>query len=241
MKTLLISDLHLGFKYSRAQDILQVLDNVKYDRLILNGDIFDISNMLVKAYWDEHHTRVLKKILKIARNKEVIYVIGNHDYPLMHLEEYTDKLAGIHLVREYVYTSGDKTILCLHGDQLDCTSHRLQLVGDLAYRTGLWLNRYVNIVLRSLGYDYWSISKWGKDLVKNFIARAFNINERADEFREKHQADVLVYGHTHMPYVTDTRVNTGTFVEIATYVLERDGEFTLYDLDKNPGPARIKE
>ena len=42
---------------------------------------------------------------------------------------------------------------------------------------------------------------------------------------------MIVYGHTHMPSVTESVVNTGTFVEIATYVIEEDGVFTLYDLD----------
>ena len=45
-------------------------------------------------------------------------------------------------------------------------------------------------------------------------------------------ADVIVYGHTHMPLITDNVVNTGTFVEIATYVTEEGGVFTLHDLDK---------
>ena len=241
MKTLLISDLHIGFKYSRARDILQVLDNVEYDRLILNGDIFDVSNMLVKAYWDQHHTAVLKRILKIAKHKEVVYIIGNHDYPLVHLEEFTSKIAGLRLAREYVYTSGGRNILCIHGDQLDGTSHRLQWFGDLAYRLGLWMNKYINVIRQGLGYDYWSVSKWGKDRVKNFIAQAFNIDERAEDYLREFEADVLVYGHTHMPYVTPRRVNTGTFVEIATYVLEEDGVFVLYDLDNNPGPAIISK
>jgi UDP-2,3-diacylglucosamine pyrophosphatase LpxH len=76
MRTLLISDVHIGFKFSRAKDAVSVLENVKFDRLILVGDIFDIQNMMHRPYWDEYHTAFLKKILKIAKKKEVIYVIG---------------------------------------------------------------------------------------------------------------------------------------------------------------------
>mgnify|MGYP002624810842 CR=1 FL=1 len=65
-RTLLLSDLHIGFRFSRAEDILYVLNNTKFDRLILVGDIFDIAQMMKRPYWDEHHTAVLKRILKIA-------------------------------------------------------------------------------------------------------------------------------------------------------------------------------
>lgn len=231
MRTLLISDLHIGFRYSRASDIVRVLDEVKYDRLILNGDIFDISNMMASPYWDEHHTAALKKILKVARKKETHFIIGNHDYPFVYLLEDTQQLVNLHLHREFVYESGGRRILCIHGDQLDDTNRRLQGVGDTLYRFGLWLNKYVNMVRSWCGLPYWSISKWGKDQVKNFIARAFDMQGHMMAYRDKHQADVLVYGHTHMPYVKPDAVNTGTFVEIATYVIEEDGVFTLYDLD----------
>lgn len=231
MKTLLISDLHIGFKYTRAQDILRVLSEEKYDRLILVGDIFDISNMMAAPYWDQHHTAALKKILKVAKKKETHFVIGNHDYPFVYLMEDTDKLVNLHLHREFVYESGDKRILCIHGDQLDNTSHVLQGVGDFFYRTGLWANKYVNMVRRWFGLPYWSLSKWGKDLVKNTIAKAFDMEGHIEQYREEYDADVLVFGHTHMPYVKEDSVNTGTFVEIATYVIEENGVFTLKDLD----------
>ena len=228
-----MSDLHIGFKHSRAKDILYVLENNEFDRLILVGDIFDISNMMRRPYWDEYHTQVLKKILKIAKKKEVIYIIGNHDYPLIYLEEYTNKIAGLKIFREYIYLSGEKTILCIHGDQMDNTNRRLQGLGDILYSFGLWFNKYLNIIRRWFGLPYWSISKWAKDSVKNLIAKAFNMDNHITEYLDKYQADVLVYGHTHMPYVDNNKVNTGTFVEIATYIIEENGHFELFDLDKN--------
>ena len=233
MKSLLLSDLHIGFKYSRAQEVVSILEKEKFDRLILVGDIFDIQQLMKRPYWDEHHTAVLKKILKIAKRKEVVYVIGNHDYPLYYLQEYTSKLAGINICREYKYESGDKTILCLHGDQLQKVSRRIQVVGDYAYYFGLSMNKYVNAIRRAFGLPYWSISKWGKDKVKTLIAKSFNMEADKLDALEHHQSDFLVYGHTHMPHVSDTSANCGSFVEIATYLVEKNGVFTLKDLDSN--------
>ena len=232
-KTLLISDLHIGFRFSRASDILKVLDTENFDRLILVGDIFDIAQMMKRPYWDEHHTAVLKKILKIAKTKEVVYIIGNHDYPLFYLQEFTKKIAGLSLQREYVYTSGERRILCIHGDQLDRVSKNTQRLGDYLYHLGLNLNKYINSIRKVFGLRYWSISKWAKDRVKKLIAKAFNMSSLLQKYKDDYDADVIVYGHTHMPLVTEngTVINIGTFVEIATYVTEEDGVFTLHDLD----------
>jgi UDP-2,3-diacylglucosamine pyrophosphatase LpxH len=227
MKTLLISDLHIGFKYSRASDILDVLNDETFDKLILVGDIFDISAMMRRPYWDKHHTAVTKKILKLAKKMEVIYVIGNHDYPLMHILENTNKLAGIQIFREYTYQSGEKTIHCIHGDQFDSLSKRAMFIGDFLYYTVLKLNSVIHFVRSKFGYTRWSFSKWCKDKVKNVIHSAFSIEDKLLSISD---VDVVVYGHTHMPYVKPgkvTLVNTGTFVEIATYVIEEDGEFEL--------------
>lgn len=224
----MISDVHIGFKFSRAKDALHVLETEQYDRLILIGDIFDIQNMMHRPYWDEHHTAFLKKVLKLAKKREVIYVIGNHDYPLSYLEEYTGKIAKIHLCREYEYVSGDKRILCVHGDQFDSVSHAMQSIGDFLYYALLHINGFVAKIQKLFGWKYRSFSKWCKDRVKNTINKAFSIDEKLRSLN----ADIVVYGHTHMPFVESDLVNTGTFVEIATYIIEKNGEFELKDLDK---------
>ena len=227
MRTLLISDLHIGFKYSRAEDVLNVLNNETFDRLIMVGDIVDISQLMKRPYWDQYHTAVIKKILKLAKKKEVIYVIGNHDYALMHLLESTDRFASIKICREYEYKSGERTIRCLHGDQFDSVSKRMMLIGDYLYNAVLRLNGVIHYVRSKFGYKRWSFSKWCKDKVKNLINSAFSIEEKLLSIQN---VDVVVYGHTHMPYIKPgnvTLVNTGTFVEIATYVIEEDGKLEL--------------
>ena len=40
-KITIISDLHLGSKASRRDDIIEFLDELKTDTLILNGDVID--------------------------------------------------------------------------------------------------------------------------------------------------------------------------------------------------------
>ena len=40
-KTIILSDIHLGSKSSRANDVIEFLENNTTETLILNGDIVD--------------------------------------------------------------------------------------------------------------------------------------------------------------------------------------------------------
>lgn len=238
-RTLYVSDTHLGFRYSRARDLLRVLEREEYDRLILVGDIFDIQQARKRPYIDEYHTRVAKKLLKIARKKEVIYVLGNHDWDLVSVLPYTKSFAGVRLCKYYSYwTNRDGKPIhvgCIHGHQFDNIPRHLAIVGDFFYNVGLRANSFLNRIRKLLGLSYFSYSKWCKDKAKNMIAGVLNIHDKQIQFCLKYEYDVLVTGHTHMPRIDAVSgdkllVNTGAFVEIATYVIEQNGRFELKEV-----------
>ena len=134
----------------------------------------------------------------------------------------------------FCYESNGVQILCLHGDQLESISKSWHKVGDFLYYFALQLNTVINGCRKTLGMPYWSFSKWCKDKAKSRIASVFNMEEKLYEALSDFNADKLVYGHTHMPYAEreDKFSNCGTFVEIATYLTEENGLFTLNDIDK---------
>ena len=78
MKTLVISDVHIGSKGCQTDAILNLLKE-KYDRYILVGDIID--GWLFKKYkkFSYEHTKVIRRLLKLSKNKEIIWIAGNHD------------------------------------------------------------------------------------------------------------------------------------------------------------------
>lgn len=237
-RTLYVSDTHLGFRYSRAKDLLRVLEQEEYDRLILVGDIFDIQQARKRPYIDEYHTKVAKKILKIARKKDVIYVLGNHDWDIASVLPYTKSFAGVRICKYYSYWTSRKGVPvhvgCIHGHQFDNIPRHIAVVGDFLYNVGLRANSLLNRVRRLFGMSYFSYSKWCKDKAKSLIAKTLNIHERQLNFCDKYQYDVLVTGHTHMPRIDEVGskllVNTGAFVEIATYVIEENGNFELKEI-----------
>ena len=74
MKRLIISDTHIGSKYSRKKELYSLLKETDFDQLILNGDIIEF--LKVPTF-----SRIALEIFKIAKqkSKEIIYVVGNHD------------------------------------------------------------------------------------------------------------------------------------------------------------------
>ena len=79
-KTIILSDLHLGSKSCRANDIINFLENNECYNLILNGDIIDGWSLSRGSKWKDEHTKVLRKILKMSeKGTNVIWIRGNHD------------------------------------------------------------------------------------------------------------------------------------------------------------------
>ena len=65
MKTLVISDVHIGSKGCQAERVLHLLEDESYERYILVGDIID--GWLFKKYkkFDYNQTRVIRRLLKL--------------------------------------------------------------------------------------------------------------------------------------------------------------------------------
>ena len=83
LRSVFISDVHLGSKDSRTAELLQFLASVEVDYLFLVGDIIDFWSLRKSFYWPQQHSEVVRAILGKAREgAQVIYIPGNHDEDL---------------------------------------------------------------------------------------------------------------------------------------------------------------
>ena len=83
LRTIFLSDVHLGSRDCRAQELLDFLASVEVDYLYLVGDIVDFWSLRKSFYWPQEHNEVLRAILDMAREgTEVTYIPGNHDEEL---------------------------------------------------------------------------------------------------------------------------------------------------------------
>ena len=214
MKRLIVSDTHIGSRFCKKDDLLALLKEKKYDQLILNGDIIEF--LKVPTF-----TPIVVELIKnIESQKEIIYIIGNHDISLSGFVGKTYK--NVKFMKEYCFTEGNRTFRIEHGDKYDS--------GIVHYRT---LMKIISVFQDALELLLnLNLSSWYANLKfnKRKIKRLWDIMELNND------VDVLIVGHTHIPEVLiwideeeeiKTYVNTGDWIDHATYVEIDDGVIRL--------------
>ena len=99
-EAIIISDLHLGTRYSKCDELLQFLKTHKTKKLILNGDIIDGWALSRGSKWNNKHSKIVSELLKISLNTEIIYIRGNHDDFIK--DYFSQTLNDIIFVDEYI-------------------------------------------------------------------------------------------------------------------------------------------
>jgi UDP-2,3-diacylglucosamine pyrophosphatase LpxH len=245
VRTLFLSDVHLGSKGCQADQLLDFLRYYDADTIYLVGDIVDGWQLRSGWYWPQSHNDVVQKLLRKARKgARTIYIPGNHDEFLR--DYYGTHFGGIEVVEDAIHVAADgKPYLVIHGDIFDIVIRHarwLALLGDKAYDFAIWINTYFNLLRRALGLTYWSLSQWAKLKVKNAVnfIGAFE-NALAGEARRR-GVDGVICGHIHHAVIRKqggfSYMNCGDWVESCTAVLEHfDGSFELIKWVA-PGPSR---
>jgi UDP-2,3-diacylglucosamine pyrophosphatase LpxH len=235
VRTLFISDVHLGARASQAEAVLAFLSLHDADTIYLVGDIIDGWALQSSWHWPETHNQVIQLLLqKASAGARIVYLPGNHDeflrsYHGTHFGGIEVKDTDVHV------TAAGKRYLVLHGDTLDFIIFHagwLAHLGDKAYRLALLANRAATAVRRRLGLPYWSLSAWAKMKVKNAVnvISRFEDALRAEALR--HEADGVICGHIHCAASRDMDgvhyLNTGDWVESLTALVEHpDGELEI--------------
>ena len=230
IRTLFISDIHLGTSKSQPDKLLEVLKNYEFDRLIIIGDFIDLTAMKRKIYWNQDHSTVIQKILRLSRkNVHVDYILGNHDYYLRSLLQDGSISIGNINVCDYLYYEtllGEKIYIC-HGDQFDgfIRIHPfLYMLGDIAYELSYKINTVYNAIRNLLGFQYWSLSKYLKTKVKNAVSFINDFKFLSLKTIKEKQCDAIMIGHIHHPsieHIEDKKYyNTGDFCETCSFLYE---------------------
>jgi len=227
LRAAFVSDVHLGSKGCRADQLLEFLKSVEVDYLFLVGDIVDLWAMRKNFYWPQEHNNVLRTILGKAKGgTRVIYVPGNHDEEL---REFCGSVFGnLEIHREFVHRTADgRELLVMHGDEFDAVvkcSPWLANLGSTMYEFLLWLNRYVNSVRRAFNLPYWSLAGYLKHRVKNAVQYISSFEKAVAHAARKRGVDGVVCGHIHRPEITDIDgvqyCNDGDWVESCSALVE---------------------
>ncbi|HTV79027.1 MAG TPA: UDP-2,3-diacylglucosamine diphosphatase [Steroidobacteraceae bacterium] len=235
VRTLFLSDIHLGFKRARTRELLAFLQGIEAESIILGGDIVDALSLARRFYWTDEHTQVLRLLLARRRSGvRLVYLPGNHDAALSML---VDMLQGqIEVHREWVYrTRRGERFLVLHGDQfdeaVDCPAW-LYWIGDRLYEGTLLYNHRVNALRHLFGLPYRPQTERLKGRIgtsARFIRRFETI--AAGQAREQGY-DGVICGHIHRANLCTIEgtvyANTGDWVESCSALVEtRAGDLQL--------------
>jgi UDP-2,3-diacylglucosamine pyrophosphatase LpxH len=227
LRSVFISDVHLGFKGCRAEFLLDFLRRVECEQIYLVGDIIDLWSLQRTFYWPQAHNDVIRTILgKAKHGTRVVYVPGNHDRAFRDNDGLT--LGNVEVCREAIHETADgRRFLVMHGDEFDSivrASPLLESVGSHAYAAALRLNRYVNAVRQRLGYPYWSLAAFLKHKVKNAVKYIANFERALAMEARRRGVDGVICGHIHRAEITEIDgilyCNDGDWVESCTTLVE---------------------
>lgn len=242
-KSIFISDIHLGTRFSKAKKLLNFLKHNESENLILVGDIIDGWAIKRKFVWPQTHSDVIQKVLKKARKgTHVHFITGNHDE---FIRPFVPLILGdsLNISNELDYKAiNGKKYYITHGDFFDSitmTKKWLAILGDYGYDLLLHLNSILNFIRTKIGIKkYWSLSKYVKDSVKSSISFINDFESELSTHAKNKGYDGIICGHIHKAEIRNIDgieyLNCGDWVESCTAIVETlDGEFKIINwLDK---------
>ena len=246
VRTVWISDLHLGTPGCQAEALLDFLRSVDCETLFLVGDIIDGWQLRRSWYWPQAHNDVVQKVLRKARRgTHVIFVPGNHDEFARKYLGHT--FGGVDVVEEHVHVTADgRRLWVIHGDLFDgviqCAKW-LAYVGDSLYDLTLKLNRHFNSLRARLGLPYWSLSRYLKLKVKRAVSYLDDFERAVAREARSRGLQGVVCGHIHHAEIRTIDgvlyCNDGDWVESLTALVEHpDGRLEIIDWTDRRRAAR---
>jgi UDP-2,3-diacylglucosamine pyrophosphatase LpxH len=235
LRTVWLSDIHLGSRECRVNLLLDFLRHTRCEQLYLVGDIIDLEHLRKDFYWPASHTEALRLLLKKSQEgTRIVYLPGNHDHDLHAMAGV--KFGNIEIARQAIHTTRDgRRLLVTHGDQFDAIVRSKSLgvwLGGFACRRLLTLNRFVHWLHDLLDLPYWSLAQHVKARFPGAQAYIERYQNATLSAAREAGVDGVVCGHIHRADLRTidglTYCNDGDWVESCTALVEDEhGELSL--------------
>lgn len=242
VRTLFLSDIHLGFKRARAAELADFLLTIDADTIVLAGDIIDALSLSHRFFWSPEHSRVLQILLAKRRSgARLVYIPGNHDAALAPFFALLHGQLEVH--REWVHcTARGERLLVVHGDQFDgvpCVAGWLHWLGEAIYDLSIVVNDHLNDLRRLSRKSYWPLAARLKLLVQTSVRYIEHFEGKALAYAAARGFDGVICGHIHRPNLRRASdgiyCNIGDWVESCSALIEdAEGELHLWRLGDVP-------
>jgi UDP-2,3-diacylglucosamine pyrophosphatase LpxH len=245
MKIVAVSDLHLGYERSNADDFGRFIDSEltklnKNDHLVLLGDIFEFwrrQNVIATL----ENEVILNKLYKLNKATNIHYIIGNHDYSILKLYNRFGSnfpLVVTKALRLSDDTTGDssKKYYFIHGYELEVLARLEPLTLEEYELISNQLCERTEDLFGTILSNLWDKLKLSFRLSDENVSTIRSITKPPEQregidkvtilataqstrriFLGVGEDEILVFGHTHKPFVDNKNkvVNSGSWVNNA--------------------------
>lgn len=229
-KAIIVSDLHLGYEKCNAAAFADFLANCisngtsKEYSLFIIGDLWDI--------WRKHdiiYSRESDQVLSLINQfKDIYYLPGNHDHITLDAAQDYPDFNCYNINKYFRIKSGDKNFFLVHGHELEVLSKLISMklseydkISDELCR----MNDTEGNIASYLHEMFHKVFTQGRPQITDFLQTAEQRQgmDAIDKFAKSKAKypllgmqlnDILIFGHTHRPYL-DTEnsvINTGAWL-----------------------------
>ncbi len=205
--TIIVSDWHLGMGVEQKNKIKRFLDDIINkkiwgEKLILNGDIFDLNWMPLEKILKKYK-KILTKLITInQQGMEIVYILGNHD-PLTDKQQksvydfFNDLgLNSISIATGYELRLNGTIYKITHGHHFDLIMEEhplLSKLSDLPYHFLIQVDRLLGIGLTQIAIKF----------ARRFYDWSRYVEKRCRWYLSRKPYKGIIVGHTHIPkYIT---------------------------------------
>ncbi|MAT15662.1 MAG: UDP-2,3-diacylglucosamine hydrolase [Planctomyces sp.] len=249
IRSIFVSDVHLGCMHSRADEFLSFLQSYEPETLYFVGDLIDGWKLRKKWCWPATYNAILDRVHELSDlGTEIYYTPGNHDN---FLRSFGRQLGFVTLSDEFVHLTPDgRRYLIIHGDQFDrfeTGAQWLSVLASFAYDVLLSANNLFNRLFRQEGEAKFALSCAVKSKVKQLMRFISDYEQQLVDHARKRRCEGIICGHIHAPNMRDIDgiryCNTGDWVEHCSALIEyTTGEMELHFFGQEavpiPDPAR---
>jgi len=242
-----VSDLHLGFDASDKAAFIRFLGKLQSDAsvtdLVLLGDVVDMWRRDSSGIFLENHD-VLDIVISLQKKMRVHYVAGNHDFHVLKLQ---GRGYPLNFLGDLTLQQDGLSCRFVHGWEFD-DLQRPHFMESLCHSmsdqkgdrdTNIWaalgryesdLSRLFNVIDRGRKRRISEMLQLAPE--ERLIESLKGVEKKANSTVKP--GEVLVFGHTHRPFVNkaENLANTGSWVTTApvhnTFVRLEGGKPQLF-------------
>jgi UDP-2,3-diacylglucosamine pyrophosphatase LpxH len=226
-KAIIVSDLHLGYKKCNSKAFSDFLSEFisrgasKEYSLFILGDFWDL--------WRKHdiiYSTESDEILSLVNQfKDVYYLPGNHDYITLDAAHNYPDFNCYNISKYFRIKSGEKNFYLVHGHELEVISKLISMklseyekISDQLCR----MNDTEGNIASYLHETFHRVFTRGQPQITDFLQTAEQRKgmDAIDKFAKSKARyvllgmqldDILIFGHTHRPYIDfeNNVINTG--------------------------------